>query len=392
MKLTPVFLFRTLTILLVLFTIVVSFQNYYLPEKQLEGSDQTWTEYNNYQIFADSFFHLKDNKNLYLAYPQENYDLYKYSPTFALFMGLFAYLPDLLGLIFWNLLNALVLLSALRYLPELDQRKKTIVLAFIFIELITSLQNSQSNPLMVGLILWAFIAIENKKIALATLFICLSVFIKVFGILAFAIFIFYPQKGKAIFYAALWSILLFLLPIVLISLPDLIQQYQNWFTLLQNDHSASVGLSVMAWFQTWFGISNVKNIILIPGVLLLLAPLVRVKHYSSLQFRYWFLSSLLIWMVIFNHKAESPTFIIAIVGVAIWYVSQARSKLNLILLLLAFIFTILSPTDIFPKTIRENWVIPYVLKAFPCILIWFKITFNLLFNKNYLLTLSKSSD
>lgn len=392
MKLSPVFLFRTLTILLVLFTIVVSIQNYYLPEKQLEGSNQTWTEYNNYQIFADSFFHLKENKNLYLAYPQEYYDLYKYSPTFALFMGLFAYLPDLLGLIFWNLLNAIILLSALRYLPALDQRKKTIVLAFIFIELITSLQNSQSNPMMAGLILWAFIAIENKKVALATLFICLSVFIKIFGVLAFAIFIFYPKKGKAILYAALWSILLFFIPVVLISLPELIQQYQNWFTLLQNDHSASVGFSIMGWFETWFGISNVKNIILIPGVLLLLAPLVRIKHYSSLQFRYWFLSSLLIWMVIFNHKAESPTFIIAIVGVAIWYVSQARSGWNLFLLLLAFVFTILSPTDVFPRSVRENWVIPYVLKAVPCILIWFKISFELLFNKKYLLTLSETTN
>lgn len=392
MKLSPAFFFKTLTILLVVFTIVVSLQNYYLPLKQFEGSDQTWTEYNNYQIFADSFFHLKENKNLYLAYPQEYYDLYKYSPTFALFMGLFAYLPDLPGLIFWNLLNALVLLSALRYLPELDQRKKTIILAFVFIELITSLQNSQSNPLMAGLILWAFIAIENKKVALATLFICLSVFIKVFGVLAFAIFIFYPQKGKAVLYAALWSIILFFLPIVLISVSDLIQQYQNWLVLLQNDHSASVGFSIMAWFQTWFGISNVKNIILIPGVILLFAPLVRIRYYSSMQFRYWFLSSLLIWMVIFNHKAESPTFIIAIVGVAIWYVSQARSGWNLFLLLLAFVFTILSPTDVFPAYIRENWVIPYVLKAVPCIFIWFKITFELLSNKNYLIDLSEPSD
>jgi hypothetical protein len=325
-----------------------------------------------------------ENENLYLHYENEYYDLYKYSPTFALFMGTLAYLPDLLGLTIWNLLNALVLISALYFLPGISMKKKAWILAFVFIELITSLQNSQSNPLMVGLLLWAFIAIENKKVGLASLLITLSVFIKIFGLLAFAIFIFYPKKGKAIAYTLIWSFLLFALPLLLVSFSDLIQQYQNWLVLLQNDHSLSIGYSMMGWLETWFGFTELKNTVLIPGVLLLLVPLVRIKHYSSLQFRYWFMASVLIWMVIFNHKAESPTFIIAIAGVAIWYFSQEKTTLNLILILLALVFTILSPTDIFPRTLRETWVIPYVLKAVPCIFIWFKISYDLLFKKSYL--------
>ena len=340
--------------------------------------------YNNYEIFKYSYFHLLENENLYLLYPEEHYDLYKYSPTFALFMGLFAYFPDLVGLILWNLLNALVLLAAIKYLPFEKSKKNAFILLYILIEIITSLQNNQSNPLMTGLILWAFIHLERRKIVLATLLIVLSVYIKIFSLVAFAIFIFYPQKGKAIAYSILWTVLLFVIPIVVISFPELIHQYENWIDLLRNDHSGSIGYSMMGWLETWFGISDMKNMILIPGTLLLLAPLIRVKHYSSLQFRYWFLSSVLIWMVIFNHKAESPTFIIAVVGIAIWYFSQAKSTINLILIVFAFLFTILSPTDIFPRSLRENWVIPYVLKAVPCIFIWFKITFDLLFKKSYL--------
>jgi hypothetical protein len=45
--------------------------------------------------------------------------LYKYSPAFALFMAPFAMLSDFFGLPLWNLLNALVLLSAIFYLPAL---------------------------------------------------------------------------------------------------------------------------------------------------------------------------------------------------------------------------------------------------------------------------------
>ena len=388
MKFSSASIFKFLTLLLVLLTIAVSIQNYYLPRKNLKHNNLTWSEYNNYEIFKYSYFHLLENKNLYGIHADEYHDLYKYSPTFALFMGAFAYLPDIVGLSLWNLLNALVLLSALRYLPALSINKKTFILAFILIELITSIQNNQSNPLMVGLILWAFIALENKKVALATLFVTLSVFIKVFGIVAFAMFIFYPKKGKAIAYSVGWTLLLFALPLLVVSIPELVTQYNNWLELLQNDHSVSIGYSIMGWLETWFGLSNAKNAILIPGILLLLAPLLRVKHYSSIQFRYWYLASVLIWVVIFNHKAESPTFIIAIVGVALWYFSQQKNTFNFILLILAFVLTILSPTDIFPRSIRLNWVVPYVLKAVPCILIWFKITFDLLQNKTFLKSLS----
>ncbi|MDR1417127.1 MAG: hypothetical protein LBJ57_06895, partial [Prevotellaceae bacterium] len=39
----------------------------------------------------------------------------------------------------------------------------------------------------------------------------------------------------------------------------------------------------------------------------------------------------LIRMVIFNHKAESPTFVIAIAGVTLWFVHSKKSTLNIML-------------------------------------------------------------
>jgi hypothetical protein len=83
-------------------------------------------------------------------------------------------------------------------------------------------------------------------------------------------------------------------------------------------------------------------------------------------------------MVIFNHKAESPTFVIAIAGVTLWFVHSKKSTLNIMLFACAFIFASLSPTDIFPRFIREEFVKPYCLKAVPCIFIWGKIIYDLL--------------
>ena len=91
------------------------------------------------------------------------------------------------------------------------------------------------------------------------------------------------------------------------------------------------------------------------------------------------LASILIWTVIFNHKAESPTFIIAICGIAIWYFSKQRNWPDTILVITAFIFTSMSVTDIFPPFVRNHYFIPFVIKVAPCIFIWIKIMYELLF-------------
>jgi hypothetical protein len=90
------------------------------------------------------------------------------------------------------------------------------------------------------------------------------------------------------------------------------------------------------------------------------------------------LASILIWVVIFNHKAESPTFIIAMAGVAVWFMAGKKNTLNISLLLCAFIFVSLSSTDIFPRYVKVHLIVPYCLKAVPCIFIWFKIIYDML--------------
>ena len=42
-------------------------------------------------------------------------------------------------------------------------------------------------------------------------------------------------------------------------------------------------------------------------------------------------------------------------------------------------FTTISPTDLFPKVVRNEFIEPFQLKVFPCILIWFKVLYDLLF-------------
>lgn len=159
-------------------------------------------------------------------------------------MAPLALLPDSPGLTLWNLLNALVLFLALWSLGKLDTRKKLLIFALVILELITSLQNSQSNGLIAGLIIFAFNEMEKGCAITASLFIVSTVFIKIFGIVALLLFVFYPRRLQSVLYTAGWIAIFFFLPLLVTSWPELKMQYASWLHLLQNDHSTSTGLSV----------------------------------------------------------------------------------------------------------------------------------------------------
>jgi hypothetical protein len=306
-----------------------------------------------------------EGKDLYVFHPNDYFDLYKYSPTFALLFGIFAPFPDVVGLSLWNIANGIAIYWGVRRADFLSEGTQKSVLLFAAIEMLTSLQNAQSNALITGLFIWAFIWLEKRQYAWATLAILLTGFIKIFGVVLFAICIFYPQKWKIILYSLLWGIVL-LLPLPFTGWEYLLNLYKSWWELLKNDHSISYGLSVMGWLASWVGWEPPKNAVVLAGLVTLLLPLLRIRAYKELPFRLAFFASLLCWVVIFNHKAESPTFIIPVAGLAMWYFRQEKAQLAITVLMFAVF-------------VRDAVVIPYVLKAVPCIFLWIALQWEMLF-------------
>ncbi|HWB94458.1 MAG TPA: hypothetical protein VG605_21535, partial [Puia sp.] len=152
--------------------------------------------------------------------------------------------------------------------------------------------------------------------------------------------------------------------------------YQSWLHLLLNDRSASVGLSVLGLLNSWFHLSVSKNCVTLAGLALLLLPLIHTRRYTDVTFRLLYLASVLIWMVIFNHKAESPTYIIVASGVAIWYFSQRPDAVNRVLLIAAFFLIEMSVSDLVPAPLRNGFIRPYGIKAVMGIVIWFVIFYE----------------
>jgi len=363
--------------LYVILAIVASSQAYLLKVETRDGGNPNLTKYNNYVIFKQSHFHLLEGKNLYQAYPEEHWDLYKYSPAFALLFGGLARLPDWLGLTLWNLLNVVVFIVAMLYLPGLDSKKRQLVLLLCAVEGMTSLQNSQSNMLVAGLLILGLALLERGRPLTATLCLVATFYIKIFGIVALILLLLYPGKRKSIPYALSWLVLLGLVPAAVTGFGPLIQSYMQYLDMLKTDQSFSVGFSVMGWLKSWFGLETPKILLALAGLVITCLPLVWFRKFTAPAARYLFFSVLLVWMVIFNHKAESPTFIIAVSGILIWFVITERTVLNILLLSLVIVFTSLAPTDIFPLSVRAGLFEPYVVKAVPCILVWLKMLLDL---------------
>jgi hypothetical protein len=85
---------RHIGIVLALAAAVVAIQKYFA------------VAYNNYLVFVGSLKVLLAHQDLYAPHPEFYGDLFKYSPTFPLFMLPFLWLPLPVGLVCWNVLNA----------------------------------------------------------------------------------------------------------------------------------------------------------------------------------------------------------------------------------------------------------------------------------------------
>ena len=117
----------------------------------------------NFAIFRNSFYHLIHHQNLYARFDFEQWDFYRYSPAFALLFAPFALLPYALGAVLWNLVNAASLYWAVRWVPLLDDRQKMLALWFLFLAMLNSVANAQSNALVAALMIFAWSAHERGK-------------------------------------------------------------------------------------------------------------------------------------------------------------------------------------------------------------------------------------
>lgn len=341
------------------------------------------SKHNNFLIFRYVFWHTIEQVPLYVAYP-EYWDTNYYGPFFSLVIAPFAIVPVILGLLLWLVSLSFALYYAIRKLP-LKQKQLIFIYWFCAHELLTALFMSQFNIAIAAIIVASFYCIQKEKDICAAFFIILGTFVKIYGIVGLAFFFFSKHKMKFSFSLLLWALVLFVMP-MLISSPDyIISQYCDWWKSLSAKNSENIfsfaqNISLLGLIRKTTQCAFYSDTwLILAGLILFGLPYLRTKQYKNEAFRYTLLASILLFVVLFSTGSESSSYIIALLGIAIWYVVAPwkRSKLDIGLMVFAMILTSFSPSDLFPTYIRKEFVQPYALKALPCVLIWFKLVYEM---------------
>jgi len=335
----------------------------------------------NFLIYRGVFWHVFEQKNLFQLYPLEYESFNNYGPAFSLIIAPFALLPVYIGCFLWAMSGAIVLFFAIQKLPLLSQQK-IIVLWISCIEMMTATHNVQFNTLLTAFIILSFVFTLEGKDWLATLFIAAGTLSKVYGIVGLLFFFFSKNKKQFAFTYIGWMLLIVCLPMLYSSYHYILQTYREWFQQIAKRNEQNVFNSTYAGMQDisamgmirrifgWYSFPEMK-LVAVAGIVLLL-PFVKTNRWQLSEFQLSYLSLLLITVVVFSSASESPSFVLAVTGAAIWFAKQPIpwKRGYRILLIGLFLFTILSPTDLIPAYIRTNFIQAYSLKALPCCVIW----------------------
>ena len=331
---------------------------------------------NNFLIFRAASLHLMHAQDLYAAYPAIHFDFYKYSPTFALLFLPFALLPFVLSMLLWNGLNAAVLYFAIG--AVLPPRNATIARAIVFLDMLGSLQNVQSNALVTGLIIISFAAYERRRTVLGSASAVVGMAIKIFPLAAVSFAIFHPRKLRVALAVLASLVVVLALPLLVTPFPALMAQYASWRAIEAKD-AFERGFTVMQMAELLFHQDWPNWPQQLGGTLLLVAPvLVRRAQWGDWTFRLTYLASVLVFCVIFNHQAESPTFVIAVAGAAIWFAAKPQwTTADWAFFAFFALGTILASSDAMPRSIQRDFFDRYHAKTVPTIVLWLVMQYQL---------------
>ena len=343
--------------------------------------------HNNFLIFRGVFWHTWQQVSLFAEYPAEYWDVNHYGPLFSLVIAPFAVVPEWLGLLLWCVMLSLFLYVAIRR-SLLTDRQQLFVLWFCAHELLTALYMQQFNIAIAAIILLAFFLIEKERDASAAFFIVLGTLVKLYGVVGLAFFFFSKHKLRFVLSLIGWSVVLFALPMIISGPEYIVGQYAEWIDCLAGKNTENLfadhqNISLLGMVRKISGVATYSDLwLIVPGLLLFGLPYLRFSQYKYMAFRQTLLASVLMFVLLFSTGSESCGYIIALIGVVVWYtcVPWKRTGWDVALLVFAFVLTSLSPSDLFPAYLRKTFVQPYALKALPVAIIWFKLCYEMLLN------------
>jgi glycosyl transferase family 87 len=196
---------------------------------------------------------------------------YLYSPLAAAFFAVFAWMPESIGAGVWRLASVGVYLSSFIFWARHFGRglitSMYLPLLFLLPLSLGNLNNGQASLLVIGLLLYACLAIEARKWTLGAFLIAAATFFKIYPLVIGLLFtVIYPRRlgGRLL----LSLLVLWLLSLVLQKPQYVLEQYHDWFASLGADQRRVSG-TLGSWRDFWLLLRIVRAPITVFGYAML---------------------------------------------------------------------------------------------------------------------------
>ncbi|MEG1037776.1 MAG: glycosyltransferase family 87 protein [Mucinivorans sp.] len=340
--------------------------------------------YNNYDIYTGVARHFFDELPLYGHSPSEYHDMNHYGPLFAFLIYPFTLFPRLAGLALWVAFTAIIYWWAIRCLP-LARSVVGIILVMCLPEFYNAALYQQFNTVTAALIVCTWITITSGHEATAAVLIVVGSMVKIYGIVGLAFFFFIPPSRRWYFVRSLllWTVALLVLQLIFTSWDYLWSQYVAWGNDLVGKHGTNIfspfqNRGLLGMIRKLTGSASYSDMwVLVPAMVIYCSAYLRYRHFDERRFRFLFLASTLLFIVLFSSGTETPSYIMAMTGVSLWWFAARSSHTVLDWCLLCFVFIGTFANAIFPHALYLEVIFAYALKALPFSLVWLKIMYEL---------------
>ncbi|HEX9608082.1 MAG TPA: hypothetical protein VF962_12700, partial [Gemmatimonadaceae bacterium] len=158
--------------------------------------------------------------------------------------------------------------------------------------------------------------------------------------------------------------------LLVISPGALAAQYRSWGAL-ERSEAGLVGSSAMELFRdagiTW----PAWPVQLIAAAILLAVLILRMRDWNDRNLRLQFLGFVMVFCVVFNHRAERQSAVIALSGMVIWYLAhpRARAAWRTALFAIVYFLVAVSGSEIVPDSIKQV-LAPPTRFSLPLTILW----------------------
>jgi hypothetical protein len=287
----------------------------------------------NFHVFRQAAQDLLAGRDLYERHAE---DYFKYSPTFAFLFVPFAWMPEWLAAPLWSLLNFMAAFFGIDNVLD-DEREKRVALLVALAGIALATDGDQSNLLVGGALLLAFAAYERRREAPAAALVTGGALVKLFPALGAALALLSPRRGRATALLGVAALGWLALPVFAVGPSALLAEYASWRRLLAWDH-ANHGWCVASLLQDGLHVHVSITAVQVAGAAALAIPIGAGLWFGSdAAWRRTLVCALLVFAVLFNHRAEYTSYVLSAIALGVWYASSERTPIVGALVALALI-------------------------------------------------------